>query len=318
MTTAVLVTGGLGFIGAHTTQALLRAGRRVFVIDRLQAGNADELVLTPDERAEVRVLASDVPSPETLAGLLEEHDIEQVVHLASPLATVTEAEPSTAVTDMVMPHHAILEAALRANIRRVVWASSVGVFGRTDDYPTRPIGNDAAHYPLTLYGATKSYLERVSARYADACGLDTIGLRFPMVYGPGRQRGGGQFATRLIEGAALGSPIVAENADARYDWLYATDAARSVCLALDAEPTPVRALTICGGVATVRDVADLLAGWFPDLERRDEPGITELVADYDPEAARAAIGYAPRVGLREGVLATVNAARARAGLPPVV
>ena len=317
MPATILVTGGLGFIGSHVVQALLRAGDRVVVIDRLTDGNAADQILSPDERQAAEVVATAIPVAADLAALLRRHGVDRVAHLASPLSTATELQPALAVDEMVIPHRAILDASRDAGVERVVWASSVGVFGRRDQYPTLPIPNDAAHHPMTVYGAAKSFLERLSSQYVEVDGLDAIGLRFPLVYGPGRQRGGGQFSTRLIEGAALGGPVTAEGSDDRYDWMYVTDAARSVELALNAGPTTSRVLTVGGEVATVGDVADLLCGWFPGATREDLPGSSQLVADYDPAPALAEIGYAPRTSLREGVLATVNAARQRAGLPVV-
>jgi nucleoside-diphosphate-sugar epimerase len=315
MTATILVTGGLGFIGSYVVQALLQAGHRIVVIDRLQAGNAADVILGPDERQAATVLSAEIPDVAALCAMLRTHRVERIVHLASPLSAVTESQPLLTVDEMVVPQTAILEAARQCGVRRVVWASSVGVFGRSTDYPTLPIGNDAPHHPLTLYGAAKSFLERLTTRFSEAYGLDTIGLRFPLVYGPGRQRGGGQFTTRLIEGAAEGEQIVVEAASDRYDWMYATDAARSVQLALFSDPTPSRVLTVGGEAATIGDVADLLCGWFPTAVRRDQPGTSDLVADYDPGPALAQIGYAPLTSLRAGVLATLNAARTRSDLP---
>jgi UDP-glucose 4-epimerase len=313
----ILVTGGLGFIGSYVVRALLAAGHRVLVIDRLTTSNAADLVLDSAERQAATVVARQIPDADALSAIFSEDGVERVVHLASPLSTTTESHPGLAVDEMIVPHAAILEAARQCGVQRVVWASSVGVFGRATDYSSLPIDNDAQHRPMTIYGAAKSFLERLSSQYSDVHGLDTIGLRFPLVYGPGRQRGGGQFTTRLIEGAACGDAIVAEGSNDRYDWMYVTDAARTVELALRADPIPSRALTVGGEVASVGDVADLLSGWFPTAERTDQPGTSELVADYDPGPALAQIGYAPRTSLRHGVLATVNAARERAGLPPV-
>ncbi len=317
MPATILVTGGLGFIGCHVVQTLLRAGDRVVVIDRLTDGNAADLILTAEERGAAEVLATAIPAAADLTALLRRHGVERVAHLASPLSSATESQPALAVDEMIVPHRAILDASRDAGVERVVWASSVGVFGRPDQYPTLPIPNDAAHHPMTVYGAAKSFLERLSSQYVEVHGLDAIGLRFPLVYGPGRQRGGGQFSTRLVEGAALGGPVTAEGSDGRYDWMYVTDAARSVALALDAGRTTSRVLTVGGEVATVGDVADLLCGWFPGAARQDLPGSNQLVADYDPAPALAEIGYSPETSLRHGVLATVNAARRRAGLPVV-
>jgi UDP-glucose 4-epimerase len=315
--TTVLVTGGHGFIGAHVVRQLLEDGRRVIVIDREQGGNAADEVLSAEQRASVRSVAGAIPGVRTLTRLLREHAVEVVVHLASPLATATETRPRLVTDEMITPHFAILEACRLGGARRLVWASSVGVFGRAQDYPRLPIPNDAPHLPLTLYGAAKSFLEHLSAHYSAQHGLDTVGLRFPLVYGPGRRRGGGQFTTQLIEGAALGRRCVVESANARYDWMYVADAARSVLMAIQAAPASSRALTVCGQAATTGEVAEMLRNWFPEAELVTRPGTADLVADFDPGPALDQLGYRPARTLPEGVLATANAARQRAGLAQV-
>jgi UDP-glucose 4-epimerase len=318
MEPAVLVTGGLGFIGAHVVRDLLREGASVIVIDREVAGNAADEVLTVDQRASLQRVAGTIPGVRALTRVLRGHAVETVVHLASPLATVTEGNPKLVMNEMIAPHVAILDACRLAKVRRLVWASSVGVFGRAQDYPRLPIPNDATHLPLTMYGAAKSFLERVSSLYSTRHGLETLGLRFPLVYGPSRRRGGGQFTTELIEGAALGRRCVVASADTRNDWMYVTDAAQSVLRATHADRVTSRALTVCGQTATTREVAELLVTCFPEAELELLPGSGELVADFDCSTAFEEVGYRPAVTLREGVLATANAARQRSGLPLVV
>jgi nucleoside-diphosphate-sugar epimerase len=317
MAATVLVTGGFGFIGAHVVRMLLETGCGVVVIDREEAGNSAEEVLSSSQRASIECIVGAIPGPRTLARLMRQHGVENVAHLASPLATVTESRPRLVTDRMVAPHAAILDASRVAGIRRVVWASSVGVFGREDDYQHLPLANDAPHVPQTLYGAGKSFLERFSSQYTRRYGLDTLGLRFPLVYGPGRRRGGGQFTTEMIEAAALGKRCIVQAADQRNDWMYVTDAARSVLLALAGEQTRSRALTVCGQVATTREVATMLAGWFSNGELVLVDGSTGLVADFDPRPAHDQLGYRPLEHLSGGLLSTANAARRRAGLPEV-
>ena len=139
MAPAVLVTGGLGFIGAHVVRELLREGTPVIVIDREVAGNAADEVLSVDQRASLRRVAGTIPGVRALTRLLREHMVETVVHLASPLATVTEGNPRLVTNEMIAPQVAILDACRLAKVRRLVWASSVGVFGRAQDYPGLPI-----------------------------------------------------------------------------------------------------------------------------------------------------------------------------------
>jgi nucleoside-diphosphate-sugar epimerase len=312
----VLVTGGFGFIGAHVVRELLVDGSRVSVIDRETDGNAADEVLSAVERRAVERVAGEIPGVRTLTRLLRERKIDVIVHLASPLATATERRPRSSVDQMVLPHVAILDACRAARVKRLVWASSVGVFGRIASYPGLPLANDALHAPVTVYGAAKSFLERLSSQYATCFGLDSIGLRFPLVYGPGRRRGGGQFTTEMIESAAFGRRCVVEAADTRNDWMYVGDAARSVLMAVHAGPLSERALTVGGEVATTREVATMLQAWFPTSELVLRDGAGDLVADFDSSPARAQLGYRPATTLRDGVLATANAARVRSGLPP--
>jgi nucleoside-diphosphate-sugar epimerase len=315
MPRSVLVTGGFGFIGAHVVQALLAAGDSVTVVDRELHGNAAHDILTPDELAAVEQVASSFLDVQGLVELLDRRSVTAIVHLASPLATRTERAPGTVVDEMIDPHRAILDACTGAEIGRLVFASSVGVFGRISDYPTLPISNDAPHVPQTLYGAGKAFLEQLTQQYAACHTISALGLRFPLVYGPGRRRGGGQFTTELIEGMALGERTVVTNADQKNDWLFVADAARSVLLALDSDASG--AVTVTGGVATTRQVAELLQGWFPDTELTLAAGSSDLVAEFEPTAALDAIGYQPLFSLSDGVLRTANAARQRAGLAGV-
>jgi UDP-glucose 4-epimerase len=311
----VLVTGGLGFIGAHIVRDLLESGVRVFVVDReLEANSADE-VLDRQQLESIGILATAIPGAQELASLLRQNSVEMVAHFASPLATVTEVNPRLTIDEMIVPQLAILEACRKAGVQRLVWASSVGVFGRISQYPDGQIGNDAPHYPFTLYGAAKAFLERLSTHETASAGVETVGLRFPLVYGPGRKRGGGLFSTELIEGAALGRRCLVEAGDTRNDWMYVTDAARSVVLAMRASSVSSGALTVGGEVASTREVADLLREWFPDSELEVLAGTRDdLVYDFDPEPAFRELGYTPEYTLRDGVRATANAARVRAGL----
>jgi nucleoside-diphosphate-sugar epimerase len=311
----VLVIGGFGFIGAHVVRELLMNKARVLVIDRERVANSVEDVLDRQELESIELLAAAIPDARELERLLRHHSVGVVVHLASPLSTMTEANPRLTIDDMIVPQLEILEACRNASVPRLVWASSVGVFGRVQQYPEGQISNDAPQYPFTLYGAAKAFLERLSVHETVGAGVETVGLRFPLVYGPGRKRGNGLFSTELIEGAALGRRCIVEAGDTKNDWMYVADAARSVLRAMQATSLSSGALTVGGDVASTREVAELLLTWFPDAEVDVLPGTgDDLVFDFDPGPARRELGYTPAYTLREGVLATANAARRRAGI----
>ena len=104
MAGSVLVTGGQGFIGSHVVRELLEEGRRVVVIDAQPKGNAADEVLSVTQRASVQLVARAIPDTRRLTRLLREHTVEGVIHLASPLATITEVHPELIVKHMIAPH----------------------------------------------------------------------------------------------------------------------------------------------------------------------------------------------------------------------
>src|SRR5215469_4187893 len=103
MSSTILVTGGYGFIGAHLVRRLVRRGDHVLIVDRKAEGNSADEVLAEPDRGRVDYLGADVPEPEQLAGTLEAHGVQTVVHLASPLGSVTEIDPGAVVRDMIDP-----------------------------------------------------------------------------------------------------------------------------------------------------------------------------------------------------------------------
>ena len=117
----------------------------------------------------------------------------------------------------------------------------------------------------------------------------------------------------MIEGAAAGEQCTVEAADEKSNSMNVDDGARCVALAIDAAPPPTSALTVCGEVATSRQVAEILADWFPEAKLVTLEGEgADLVAEFDPAPALPSLPSS-----RESFV-TANAARQRAGLPPVV
>jgi UDP-glucose 4-epimerase len=310
----VLVTGGAGFVGAYVVRELLQSGDVVVVYDRLPSGNALDFILGATVQHPFVAVAGEIANGDRLSRVMQEHAIEAVVHLASPLGAVTEGDPPLAVRDMIDGQLAVLAASRAANVKKVVWASSVGVYGGPERYPVRPLPNDAPHYPLTLYGACKSFNERLAEHYTTTFGLETIGLRFPLVYGVGRQRGNAMHSNELIEKPALGIPCRIERGDMEYVWLYVLDAARLVSQALRCGPTSSRSFNVCSEVGAMRRAVAIVQSWFPEASIDVDPGGDSIVAEYDCAALNQEVGFSPAWSLRDGLRDSVNIVRARAGL----
>lgn len=304
-----LVTGGVGFVGAHVVRLLLEAGHGVAVLDDLSTGRPERVppevrlhrVAVEDEAAVNRVLAEERP--------------QAVFHLAAQVdVQVALREPLRDLTVNGLGSVALLEACRRHGVEQVVYASSAAVYGEPERLP---LDEGARCRPLSPYGASKLAAEGYFWVYAQSLGLKATMLRFANVYGPGqeaRAEGGvvASFAARVAKGEP---PRIFGSGEQTRDFVYVTDVARAVLAALEGPGGLFNVGT--GREASVLELARLFleAAGLPGLEpvfEEARPGEIERSA-LDPSQAQAVLGWRPQVDLPEGVARTL--AWARAGFP---
>lgn len=314
----VLITGGTGFIGAYTARMLAAEGHRVVCYDLLPDGNSLDRVLPEALRSHVKIVQGDVTDAVALLRAISEHEIDTVVHLASLLTPASAANPLLALRVNCESLIHVLEAARILKLRRVVWSSSVAVFGEAAAYTELPLPDTAPHKPNTVYGATKSLNEFLAQHYFESFGVDSIGLRYTIVYGNARMRGASAFASELLMKPALGEAGVVAFADAVLDWQFVEDAALATVLAVKhPTATKTRVFNTGGVLATGREVASIVQEILPESQLTLEPGQLlgiELPA-YDLRGIEAELGYVPQFDLRRGVIQTIQDVRHTAGLP---
>lgn len=165
----VLVTGGAGYVGAHTCKALSRAGYLPVVIDNLSTGHASFVRWGP-------LIEADIGDPAAIASAFRAYQVDAVLHFAAS-ACVGESvtDPQKYYRNNVAGTLALLKAMLEAHCRKIVFSSSCAVYGQPNEIPIR---EQTPKDPVNPYGASKAMVERILSDYAGAYGLASIALRY--------------------------------------------------------------------------------------------------------------------------------------------
>jgi UDP-N-acetylglucosamine 4-epimerase len=185
-----LVTGGAGFIGSHITERLLKDGHFVRVLDNFSSGKLENLSFVIANPSEARtkqsqnfdLIKGDIRDLPTCLSATD--GVDYVLHQAA-LRSVPKS--------MTMPHEYnavnidgfvnILEAALKNKVKRVVYASSSSVYGDAQTFPQKE--TDSCN-PISPYALTKLVDEHYASIFSINFGLETVGLRYFNVFGPGQ------------------------------------------------------------------------------------------------------------------------------------
>lgn len=316
---STLIVGGGSFIGSCVVRELLQAGEQVVAYDVDVRDNAIHRALGPEELARVTFVQGDVLDLLGLLHTARTHGVRDIVHLAAALIPTCEAEPARGVRVNVDGFNHVLEVARLIGTRRVVWASSIAVYGPQSRYAGEP-DEDSPHWPTTVYGATKSLNEYMAGHYFAKFGVDSIGLRFTVVYGPWRMRGALAYRLghELIEKPAHGQPARVPAGDGLVNWQHVEDAAHAVLLSLRHEgPTKSRVFNTGGEVMRVRAAADIVKRLLPEARIEVEPGGAEGLARLSIERAKVELGYQPRYDFETGARESINEYRRRQHLPAI-
>jgi nucleoside-diphosphate-sugar epimerase len=197
---SVLVTGGLGCIGAWAVRELLMAGIPAVVLDPSEDTRRLRHVTPPDLFDRVRLVQGDVTNLATIEQVVADHGVAQMIHLAALQIPYCRADPPKGALVNVVGTVNVFEAARRAGIPKVVYTSSIAVF----DQEGASVAADATPRPKGHYGVYKLANEGTARSYWNDFGVSSIGVRPMTVYGPGRDRGLTSSPTRAILAAVLG------------------------------------------------------------------------------------------------------------------
>ena len=300
----VVVTGGAGMIGSTTVDQLLdHEIDQIVVVDNFVRGRRANLNRAL-ESGRVALLDVDIADRAALAEAMAGADV--AYHLAALRITQCAAEPRRAMEVLVDGTFNVLEAAVDAEVGRVVAASSASVYGLATVFPTHE-----DHHPYanrTLYGAAKLFNEGLLRSFNEMYGLEYIALRYFNVYGPRMDTHGSytEVLVRWMQRIEAGlPPVIFGDGSQSMDVVYVDDIARANVLAAESEHSD-EVFNVGGGRETsLNELAlTLLMAMGSELrpeyvaERAVNPVPRRLA---DTSRARELLGFEAEVGLDAGL-----------------
>jgi UDP-glucuronate 4-epimerase len=301
----VVVTGAAGFIGSHLAEALVDRGHQVVGIDCFTTAyppaekrrNLQRLLGHPA----FRLVEGDLVTL-ALDAWLEGAAV--VFHQAAQPGVRASwgRDFATYVHHNIIGTQCLLEACARAEVPRLVAASSSSVYGDAPDYPTT---EESITRPVSPYGVTKLASEHLSLAYARP-GVSDIAvatLRYFTVYGS-RQRPDMAFR-RFLAAAYAGDPItVYGDGEQTRDFTHVDDAVRANLLAMTA-PVKAEAINVGGGrrvtVNRMLDEIGRCTGRRLRIERAPAQAGDARHTGADGTRAEALLGYRPEISIEDGL-----------------
>ncbi len=302
MSRRVLVVGGCGFIGSHLVDRLVQDGDEVVVVDDLSTGTLKHL------NDGARFYYGGVSDRAFLGRIFEQHEFDCVINQAAKINTnVMHEEPAVDVQVSVLGVVNLAELCLQHEVKRLVHASSVAVYGRQTELPVSEARPPA---PIYSYGVAKQCAEQYLDFYASTHGLLYTCLRYANVYGP-RQPIYGEvgviaiFTDRVVSGREL--TIFGDGNHVR-DYVYVADAVEATVAAMEAEGDHVLNIGL-GRPTTVNELYECFANATPGaIACTQAPErVGELGSFFtDVSRARKVLGWEPQTSVAQGVRLTMD------------
>ena len=301
-----LVTGGAGFIGSHIVRTLLERGDKVRVLDNFSTGKHENLA---GLESDIEILRADLRDASALARACS--GVGTVFHEAAFVSVPQSMqEPAECFDVNVTATASLFEAARKADVRRLVFATSAAIYGDSHDMPLR---EDTALRPLSPYAASKRVDEIYGQLYTASFGLEVVGLRYFNVYGP-RQRPDSMYAAavpifiqRLLDQKPI--TIFGDGGQTR-DLIYVADVVRANLIAAEHPAAAGGIFNICTGDETrLLDLIEILQALFPSAPAPEfaAPRAGDIYRSIgSPQKAADLLGFRAGVSLKEGLQQTVE------------
>jgi UDP-glucose 4-epimerase len=304
-----LVTGGAGFIGSHLTEELVRRGHKVRVVDSLITGKRHNL----GHISGVDFLEGDLSDMSVAVRAVQK--IDYVLHQAAiPSVPRSVTDPVTSNRANIDASLNVLVAARDAGVRRLVYAGSSAAYGNT---PTLPKREDMPTNPLSPYALQKLVAEQYCQMFTQLYGFETVTTRYFNVFGPRQDPGSpysgviSLFSTALLEGR---QPTIYGDGEQTRDFTYVANVVDGVLRACEAPNVAGQVINVATGNTIslnmlLKTMNRIVGSDIKPIYQAPRAGdVKDSLADISK--AKKLLGYAPIVGLEEGLRKTLEWCRA--------
>jgi len=301
-----LVTGGAGFIGSHLAERLTELGHEVRVLDNFTTGRRENIAHL---EGRIQVIEGDIRDAATAAEAVK--GVDAVFHLAALASVPRSVDDPFASNDVnVNGTLTMLIASRDAGVRRLVYSSSSSVYGDTPELPKR---EDMPARPMSPYAVGKLAGEYYTRSFYGLYGLETVCLRYFNVFGP-RQDPTSQYAavvpiftSRLLAGNV---PTIYGDGEQSRDFTYVSSVVDANVLASECEGAEGGVFNIARGhTITVNELYERLQSLTGTSmgAAYEDARVGDVKHSFaDIAQARDVLGFAPGVGLDEGLELTVE------------
>src|SRR5918994_868639 len=300
-----LVTGGAGFIGSHLTEALIRRGEQVRVVDSLITGHRANLA----HLSGIDFLEGDLADLAIAKRAVE--GVDYVLHQAAiPSVPRSVEDPITSNRANIDSTLNVLVAARDAGVKRVVYAGSSSAYGNTATLPKR---EDMPTNPLSPYALQKLVGEQYMQMFTTLYGLETVTIRYFNVFGPRQDPSSPYSGVISIFAKALlanTSPTIYGDGEQTRDFTYVANVVDGVLRACDAPGASGEIVNVAtGGRISLNQLFEEMkklvgATVSPTYAPTRHGDVKDSQADIT--RARTLLGYEPLVSFEEGLKKTVE------------
>jgi nucleoside-diphosphate-sugar epimerase len=302
-----LVTGGAGFIGSHIVEALLRSKHQARVLDNFSTGNRQNL---PGTHPDLEVIEGDVCDMDTVTRAMT--GVEGAFHEAALVSVPKSVEhPEYSFEINAKGTFNVFEAARKAGVRRVVYASSAAVYGENFNLP---LNETLIPHPVSPYGLDKLYGEQLGQLYSTLYGQEILPLRYFNVFGPRQDPRSPYSGVISIFADCLRSgktPTIFGDGEQTRDFVYVGDVVAANLKAMFGAYRGFQIFNVaCGRQTSLNQL-------FSEMQKVTQSTLTPTYAPAragdilhslaDISAIQRELGYAPAVTLSEGLRLLMNA-----------